>query len=340
MLKKDMITVENYFETFLIVSLILFFLYLIKSYLIAIFLAATFVFLFYRFYHGLARTIRNENVAALFVLFLVIVIILLPIYLISTALVNQSSGLIYTSNELYKQVNWEMCDYDFCDTLKNNIEYFDFKLEFLINNFGSYLISTMKSIFVSVTNFFINIFVFIFAFFFLIKDGDKFMKYLRRLIPMKDEYKHSLFIRFREVSLAVFIDSILIAIVQGALLGVGLKIVGVSSPVFWGTIASFFALIPMVGTTIIWIPIVIYFLLVKNYLSGIVLLVYSLIVVGLSDNIIRMLLLNKKIKIHPFLILISVLGGIEVFGFLGIFLGPIVISLLISVVQLYQLDFK
>ncbi len=156
---------------------------------------------------------------------------------------------------------------------------------------------------------------------------------------MKNEYKNALFIRFREVTMAVFVDSILIAIIQGTLVGLGFALFGISSPIFWGVIASFFALVPMIGSTVIWIPAVIYLFFINNIYMAIGLAIYCVVIVGFSDNVIHPILLKQKISVHPFLILISILGGIEIFGFIGIFLGPIIISLLISVLNLYGLEF-
>jgi len=195
-------------------------------------------------------------------------------------------------------------------------------------------------IFSSISKIFVNLFIFILALFFLLKDGENFLRYFKRLIPMKNEYKNALFLRFKDVSEAVFKDTILVAMIQGILVGIGFYLFNFSSSIFWGVIAAFFALIPLIGTAIIWLPAVVYLFLNDQLLFSILFLLYGTIIVGLSDNILRPFMLKGKIKVHPFIILISILGGLEVFGFLGIFVGPVIISLLISVFQLYKLDFN
>ena len=165
------------------------------------------------------------------------------------------------------------------------------------------------------------------------------MRYIKRIIPMKTQYKTALFIRFEDVISAVFVNNILVAIMQGTLVGMGFWGFGIPSPIFWGAIAAFFALIPIIGPPIVWVPGVIYLFLMGNYYPALGLIIFGLII-GISDNIVRPILLKKKIEVHPFLILLSILGGLEVFGFLGIFMGPIIISLLVSVMHLYKLDFK
>ena len=339
MLRRDVLKIESYFEGFLIIFLIMLFLFIIKSYVMTIFLAATLVFLIYKPYKKLAKKTRSDIAAALFMLFLVIVLIFVPLYWLSLALIGQTTDLISSGNKLVRNIDWDDCTFDFCGTIRNNIHHLDLRFETVLGKVVQFLGNSLSSIFSSVSYFVVNIAVFILAFFFLLKDGDKFMKYVKKIIPMKDEYKDALFLRFREVSLTVFVGDILIAIMQGSLLGLGFYIVGIQSPIFWGTVASFFALVPMVGTSLIWIPAVVYLILIESYVGALILTGYSLTIVGLSDNFVRMLMLNRKTNVHPFLILISIMGGIEVFGFFGVFIGPIIVSLLVTVLQLYNLDF-
>lgn len=337
--KKDMSRVEGYFEAFLIVSLFLLFFYLIKGFILPLLMAATLVFLFYEQYKLLSVKFKSENLAAFAILMFVIVVILVPVFFFSVGLVNQTKVLIDDGGQIFSGIDLKGCGFSFCNTISDKLD-FTVNIDLIITKLGEKLSNSFSGIFSSITKLFVNFFIFVLAFFFLLKDGDKFIVYVKKIIPMKSSYKEALFFRFREVTLAVFVDSILVAILQGFLLGFGFWIFGISSPIFWGTVAAFFALIPMIGTAIIWVPVVIYFFLTKEILIGSLLLAYGTIIVGLSDNVIRPILIKRKISVHSFLILISILGGLEVFGFLGIFLGPIIVSLLISVLELYKLDFK
>ena len=99
-------------------------------------------------------------------------------------------------------------------------------------------------------------------------------------------------------------------------------------------------MIPVVGTAIVWVPAVVYLFLIGNYGFAVFLFLWGMLLIASVDNFIRMFMLDKELNIHPFLILISVLGGLSLFGFFGIFLGPIVVALLISVLEIYHLNFK
>lgn len=335
-----MIKVENYFEAFLIISLVVVFLFIIKSFLMSLLFASVMVFLFYKPYQHLLRKINNETIASLLIIFFVLFIILIPSYLVINSLVIQSSIFLSSGNSILQNFQLDSCKYEICRNIENNFVFIEEVLDTFLFKIKGNLPESVATIFGSIYGFVLNFFIFIFAFFFLLKDGHHFIKYLKRLIPMKNEYKEALFVKFRDVSSAVFRDTIFVALIQGFLAGLGFWFFGVPSPFFWAVIASFFALIPIVGTTIIWVPATIYLFLIGDIYPALALFVYCAVIVGLSDNIIRPLLLKKKIPVHPFLIFLSILGGIQLFGFMGIFMGPIVISLMVSVFQLYKLEFK
>ncbi len=335
---KNIIKVEAYFEAFLIIILISASLYLIQSFFLPIFLATIIVFFLYKPYKKLVSKTKSESISAIFILFLILTIILLPMFFLISNLITQTSSIVYSGIDLAKDINFDNCKYSFCNTLENNIKTFDISIDKTFTFLTNYISESASSIYDSLSTIFMNLFIFILSFFFLLRDGDKFIYYIKKIIPMKDEYKRALFLRFKDVSEAVFIDSILVAIIQGTLLGIIFTILGIKSALFWGVIASFFSLLPMIGAGFIWVPAVIYFFLISNYFSGIIMF-FSGIFISLIDNLIRPFLLKKKISIHPFIIMLSIFGGLEAFGFFGIFLGPILISLLISVLQLYKLDF-
>ena len=340
MKREEMLKVENYFEAFLIISLIIVFLFIIKSFLMSLLFASVMVFLFYKPYRHLFHRIKNETIAALLIIFFVLFIILIPTYLVITSLVIESGKFLSSGNEILSNFQLDSCKYEVCRNIENNFLFLEEILDTFLSKIKSNLPESVGTIFGSIYSFVLNFFIFIFAFFFLLKDGHHFAKYIKRLIPMKNEYKEALFVKFRDVSSAVFRDTIFVALIQGTLAGLGFWFFGIPSPFFWAVIASFFALIPIVGTTIIWVPATIYLFLIGNIYFAIGLFIYCAVIVSLSDNIIRPLLLKKKIPVHPFLIFLSILGGIQLFGFMGIFLGPIVISLMVSVFQLYKLEFK
>lgn len=342
--KNEMLKVESYFEAFIIITLLSIFIYTLWGFLIPLLLAATFCFLFYKPYLWVKYVFRSKDISALIILILVLLLILGPIYWVSVSLVNETTTIISKNYNIIERLNIYNCEYSICQYVIEKIQTGDFNIEGIFQGVAGFLGSSIKVIFDSVYNFLIDLFVFILAFYFLLRDGDKFMVYIKKIIPMKNSYKEALFVKFKDVTEAVFVDTLLIAMMQGALVGIGFYVMGFSSPVFWSVIATFFALIPMLGAPVVWFPAVLFLVFTGDsvyfpYDKAIFLMAYGAIVVGLSDNIMRPILLKQKIQIHPFIILLSILGGLEVFNFFGIFLGPIIVSILVSVIQLYKLDF-
>lgn len=335
-----MIKIEGYFEAFVIISLISLFLLMISEYLLAILFASSLVFLVYKPYKRLLRFIRNDFSASLLMTFLLVLILFLPLYYVGVSIYSESFEIIRSSEKLLNDFSLDSCTHPICYQIQKNLYVVSTNVETLTGKLANYFTSSLGSFFSSLTSIVINIVIFILSLFFFLKDGEKFMRYVKRIIPMKNSYKDALFLRFKQVSSAVFVDSIFVAIAQGILVGIGLYFAGFQSPVFWSIIAAFLALLPFIGAAFVWIPASIYLLLTSQFLVGIIFLLYGFFIVSLSDNILRPILMHHKVPVHSFLIFLSILGGLGFFGIIGLFLGPIIISLLVSVLQLYKLDFK
>lgn len=337
---KDKHKVEGYFEFFLIVLFLLIFFFLIRSYILSLLLAASLVFLFYPVYKRVLDKVKIKEIAASIVLVLVIFVILVPIFFATLSILDQTSRLLNSGEDILGTVDLSGCGLQVCSQIEDVLSSFSFELEYLFSRFGDFLVNSSSQIISSVSNLAINLFLFILAVFYLLRDGDKFLRYLKRITPMKSEYKEALFIKFRQATTVVFVNNILIALVQGSLTGIGFWIFGLENPLFWAIIASLLAIIPYVGPSIVWVPGSIYLLLSQNMFGGIGLIIYGLVIVSLADNVLRPILIGERIKIHPLLIFLSIFGGMELFGFfMGIFLGPILVSFLIALLDIYKLDF-
>lgn len=336
-----MVKIESYFEAFLLLFLIGLFLFIIHSFILPLLLAAMIVFMVYKPYRKLDDKLKRPMLSTFIMLFAVFFIILIPIFLVGLSLVSETTNLINYGKLVFDDDFIGDCDTIACETISPFLLGIDFNLEKVFNFVVNYISNSIGDIFNSVSKFFLDIFVFILAFFFLLKDGDKFSKYLKRIVPMRSEYKNALFIKFRDVSMAVFVNTIFVAMIQGTFVGIGFWLIGIQSPIFWGVVASFCALFPLFGPTLVWGPAAFFLAISGDSFGAIFLALYGLFVVSVVDNIARPLLLRNKIEVHQFLILLSILGGIEVFGFfMGLFIGPMVISFLVAVLHLYNLKFE
>jgi predicted PurR-regulated permease PerM len=176
--------------------------------------------------------------------------------------------------------------------------------------------------------------------FFLLRDGDALVRLLVRALPLGDDRERLLLQKISEVVGASVRGNLTVATVQGALGGLIFWILGVESPVLWGVTMIFASLIPSVGAALIWAPVAVYFLMTGAIWQGVVLIVFGAGVIGLVDNLLRPLLVGRETKMPDYLVLLSTLGGISVFGLNGFVLGPLIAVLFINFWSIFIRDFN
>jgi predicted PurR-regulated permease PerM len=170
----------------------------------------------------------------------------------------------------------------------------------------------------------------LFVLFFVLRDGPGLAVKFVRMLPIEERRRTRLWQHLADVTRAVFMGIGLTALVQGALVGVGFWIAGLPSPLVFGVVAALFALVPLVGTTVVWAPGAIFLALHGDYGHSIFLALWGVIVVGMVDNFLRPLLISGRAEVPTLAVFVGVMGGLSAFGFIGLFLGPIVLGLLVA----------
>lgn len=184
--------------------------------------------------------------------------------------------------------------------------------------------------------FVIGFFLMLYLLYFFLRDGPELVRTVRTAIPLVDTQKRRLQIKFTRVVRATVKGNIVVAAVQGALGGVIFWILGIPSPLIWGVLMAFLSLLPAVGCGIVWVPVALYLLLSGQMVQGVVLVLFGVLVIGLVDNILRPLLVGKDTRMPDYLILISTLGGLTLFGLNGFVIGPLIAALFIACWDLYS----
>ena len=218
------------------------------------------------------------------------------------------------------------------DRLSENISanisaYAETALQWVIAHTGAFVSGVAST--------FLSLFIFLVSLFFFLKDGSRIKRAIIEASPLRDTYDESLFDRLELAINSVVRGNLTIAIIQGILTGIGLTIFGVPNSVLWGTVAAVAAMIPALGTGLIFIPVVGYLLLVGNSGAALGVTIWGIAAVGLIDNLLGPRLIGRGVKLHPLVVLISVLGGISLFGAVGVFLGPLTVSLLFALISIY-----
>jgi len=173
----------------------------------------------------------------------------------------------------------------------------------------------------------------VFMLFFFIRDGGEMLFGLRDLIPMSSSYKNKLFDDLAAVARAMVFGTGLVALIQGALVGIAFAIVGLPSPIVFGTLAALASLLPFGGSAIVWLPGALALAGQQHWWQAIFLFVWGALLVSLVDNIVRPLLVSKQANVGTLTVFIGVLGGLAAFGAIGLFLGPVVLALCISLIR-------
>lgn len=173
----------------------------------------------------------------------------------------------------------------------------------------------------------------LFILFFFFRDGDVMMARARGLIPLDPKRKERLSRHLQDVTRAVVFGTVVTAVVQGLLLGVGFWITGVPSPVVFGVLSTVASFIPFVGTGLVWVPAALYLFAQGVAWKTIFLVAWSALVVGSADNVLRPILVSGKSQIGTLTVFFGVLGGLAAFGFIGLFLGPVVLALVLTLIE-------
>ena len=199
---------------------------------------------------------------------------------------------------------------------------------------AAFLASQSGAIVTNIAVFFVDLVLALFATFFLLRDSDAIMHGVRRLLPMPSGTRELFIRRTGDLIAAGVTSSVIVASLQGALGGLAFALLGLSAPVFWGVVMALACLLPF-GAGVVWLPAAIYLIATGSVTKGILLIAVGAGLVGMVDNVLRPLLLSERVHMNGLVIFVSLLGGLNVFGLLGIVLGPIVVVTALALVQSY-----
>ena len=181
----------------------------------------------------------------------------------------------------------------------------------------------------------VNVCIVLYLLFFLLRDGDELARRIRTAVPLHPDQRRELFEMFTTVTRATVKGNVVTAIVQGALGGLIVWILDVHAPVLWGVVMAFLSLLPAVGCALVWLPVAIFFLVTGALWQGAVLIAFGVLVIGLVDNVLRPILVGKDTKMPAYVVLVSTLGGIAIFGLNGFVIGPLIAAMFMSVWEIF-----
>lgn len=333
--------VQVYFFAVLLIAILALNLAMFWPFVGAIVVALTLVSIFGPVYRAIKRGLGGrESLSSLITVILVLAIIVAPLIFFGTLVVREAS-VVYTvfkggASETYlNNLNSGLNS-----VLKKAYPAAVFDVRLAFEKVLDFFVRNVAGIFSSVSGAVFSLFLALMALYYLLKDGDKLKKVVMNLSPLADSYDEDIFNKLAQTVSSVIKGSLLVAVLQGLLTGLGFLVFGIPNPAVWGAVAVLAALIPMIGTALVLVPAVIYLFVAGSAGASLGLLLWGAVIVGSVDNLLRPKLFERGINIHPFFILLSVLGGLEFFGAVGFLLGPLLLSLLFSLLDIYKKEFK
>jgi len=210
----------------------------------------------------------------------------------------------------------------------------------LVGNVSSFLINRLSSITLGTVNFLFMLFVMVYAMYFFLLDGDALIHKMLYYLPLEDYDERRMLDKFTSVTRATLKGTAVIGVIQGVSAGAAFAVVGIPSAVFWGAIMTVLSIIPSIGSAIVWAPAAIILAVTGHMAKAIGLALFCALVVGSMDNLLRPILVGKDTQMHELMIFLATLGGIFMFGVLGIIIGPIIGALFVTVWDIYGTAFK
>ena len=293
----------------------------------------------------LQKTKGRATLSSMLVLLLILVIVILPLSLISGALVNQAASVV----EMVKAGDVTVAGFfgKVMDVLPawaislldrfnlTNLASLQDKLTAGVSQVSQVVAVKAINIGLYTFDFLTSLGILMYLLFFLLRDGAALTARIRAAIPLSRKYKQRLFNNFTTVIRATVKGNILIAIAQGALGGMIFWFLDVRAALLWGVLMAFLSLLPAIGAALVWAPVAIYFLATGSIWQGVTLIAFGILVIGLVDNLLRPVLVGKDTKMPDYVVLLSTVGGMALFGLHGFVIGPIVAAMFIAAWDLF-----
>jgi predicted PurR-regulated permease PerM len=344
-MKRDHVLISLFF----LISAIFFYLFyrIIVPFFVPIAWAAVFVILFHPLYNRLVPKVRRKGVASALLCGLIFLLILGPVGYLGVALVNEAAQAVTRINELYKSGELSrMFTFDapwIRSVLDWVSQYYDLS-QIDIGEIAKDAANAISSIVVAQTSNLITngaqmLFYFLLMFFtmyYFFMDGGRVIDRIRRLLPLSEEQIDLTFKQLRDIIHATMYGGLVVAGLQGLIGGIVFWAVGIPSAIFWGSIMAFLSIIPIVGAFIVYIPAGIILIIMGHWVKGLIVILLGTLVLSQVDNVLRPLLISGKAAIHPLLLFFSIMGGIALFGLLGIIIGPIIAAVFVTLLRVFE----
>ena len=304
--------------------------------------AIVLVIVFYPVHKQICRKIKRPSLCALISCLLVVLVVVLPLALLAGAVVQEAAKVVPNLPSQFSQLSSQQ------PAVITRISGW-FQNQFGIETAGlqafvveqlrqqsEQLLGASFGLARNILGGVVKAFFVVFTMYYLFRDGDKIVAKLPNVLPMSQAQSESIIARTQSVVSASVYGVVTIAALQGLLGGLAFWILGIPSPILWAVLMTFVCMIPLLGSFLVWLPLSVYLILTGHLTKAILLIIWGAVIVSTIDNFLRPKLVGNQTRLHELFIFFSVLGGISVFGLLGIVLGPVVLAITLGLLQTFQ----
>ncbi len=342
----DKIEYRSFIALLLLVSIV--FIMLMLPFFTAIFWAIALSIVFMPLHQKILKKVHNKNAAALLTILIASVMVVFPLVWVLQLILQE--GLTFYNYLQSGEINFaeqfdnirlafpylsEIIEKIGVDPteLREQIKSFVIKTSTLFAQYSAQIGQNLLDALATLG-------LLLYMSFFILTDNQKLIHYLHLALPLGDTREALFFDKFATVTRATIKGSLAVAVAQGALGGMIFAFLDINGAVLWGSVMIIFSLIPLVGSALIWLPVAIYLLSTGEITSGIILILFGVLVIGLVDNVLRPILVGKDTKLPDYLVLLSTLGGFTLFGMNGFVMGPLIATLFVTTWDIFIQEFN
>ena len=292
--------------------------------------------IFYPLYEKLLLMTNKKSLSSMLSLILILLLVIMPSIAVLGLIGNELINFINSSENYSFEQYFQMIPNE--SAINQLIAWSGLSINDLIEKADDFLISASKILYQSVStisanviNFFVSLFIFVYLTFFFLRDGEKILQHCMDAFPMKNEDESYLLDQFQKTTRATIKGTVMVALAQGFLGYLTLLLIGINGALIWGAVMALLSIIPAVGTILVWLPIALVLFLNGEIMDASLLIFSGVFIIGMIDNLLRPILISKETKMPDYLILLTTIGGISIFGITGFIVGPIIASLFISI---------
>lgn len=318
----------------ILAALLLLSFLILRPILLSIIVGLILVVVFAPVYNRLLLILKSKNLTAALIIAFLILLILLPLAFLIPIFIEQSFEVYRASQKL-----------DFVAIMQNIFpslfasDAFSAEIGSILNSFvtksANAFVNSLSQLILNFPTFLLHLLIVFSTFFFVLRDKEGLLSYIKSLMPFSEDVENKLFKSSKDITLSVVYGQVVIGVIQGLLVGFGFFIFKVPNALFLTLLASLAGIFPIIGTTIVWLPVVIFLFVAGNNFSAVGVTVFGFIS-SFIDNVVRPILVSKRTRMHPLLMLIGMIGGLFFFGILGFILGPLIIAYVLIVLEIYR----